>query len=137
MAKLLLWSESELGRLKRRMDSMFDHMCSELGLPDLETRGDFSHHMTSDNERLVIHTKLPGLKPEDMELTVTDRFLVISGRVVERHPGASSFRSVHREIHLPCRVDPAKVTASLENGVLTVTLPKCGDTIERIRILEK
>lgn len=82
-----------------------------------------------DND-LVVRAELPGAKPEDVEITVHQGVLTISGRreehseeerggylVKERRSG--SFR---RSIHLPEGVDEDSIRARFENGVLEVSI---------------
>jgi len=84
------------------------------------------------DDAVVVKADLPGIKPEEIEITVEDNVLTISGEKKEstetqeenyyhcerRH---GRFR---RDIPLPRSVDPEKIDASCQDGVLTVTLPK-------------
>jgi len=82
------------------------------------------------DEDLVIRAELPGAKPEDVDVTVQNGVLTISGKreeekeeerggylVKERRYG--SFR---RSLQLPEDVDESKINARFENGVLEVTI---------------
>ena len=85
----------------------------------------------NDQEALV-EAKLPGVKPEDVELNVEDRVLTLSGeRTVEadkegevysRHERFSGrFR---RRLELPFEVEADQVEARFKDGLLSVKLPK-------------
>src|SRR5579884_3382832 len=76
--------------------------------------------------------ELPGVRPEDVQLSVEGNVLTIHGQ--KREPAAEPAERVHRSerlygefertFTLPASVDAAKITAAYDAGVLTVTLPK-------------
>ncbi len=81
---------------------------------------------------IVVSAELPGMKDEDIHVSVDDGILYLKGEKksedkieeenyirVER-----SFGSFHRSIMLPSDVDAEKINAVYQNGILTVTLPK-------------
>ena len=85
----------------------------------------------TDNE-IEVTAELPGVPEKDVDVTLEDDMLRIRAekkseaekgeknwRVVERSYGA-----FERAIRVPAGIDPEKVNAQFENGVLTVTLPK-------------
>jgi HSP20 family protein len=82
-------------------------------------------------DRLTAVVELPGMRKEDVDISLHDGTLTISGeRKRESANGENAQRSeryvgtFRRSISLPAQVDAGKVTASYENGILTVTLPK-------------
>ena len=85
-----------------------------------------------DKESLKIVAELPGLKPEDVKITLENSTLTLRGekkQVAEEktervHRYERSYGSFERSFSLPNTVDTDKVAASFENGVLTITLPK-------------
>ncbi len=86
-------------------------------------------YQTTDD--IVALVELPGMRKEDIELSLHDGMLTISGErksdVSENDKAARSERFVgkfRRSISLPTRVDANKVNATYKDGVLTVTLPK-------------
>jgi HSP20 family protein len=83
-------------------------------------------------DKLVVSVELPGMSSEDVEVTVEDSTLTVSGKRefssevneehyhrIERRYGAFS-----RAVTLPPQVDAAKVDAKFEAGVLTVEVAK-------------
>ena len=85
-----------------------------------------------DKESLKIVAELPGLKPEDVKITLENSTLTLRGekkQVAEEntervHRYERSYGSFERSFSLPNSVDADKVAASFESGVLTITLPK-------------
>lgn len=88
--------------------------------------------MAQTDEALIVKAEIPGLKADEIELSVHDSTLSISGEKkahaeesdehyyhVERRCG-----SFHRTIALPADVDADKIDAECSDGVLTITLPK-------------
>ncbi len=124
----------DLASLQNRMNTVF----GEAGRPagdDLLTRGTWVPAVdifeTPDQE-LVLKAELPEVKREDIQLTIDNGTLTLSGerklthevkdegfRRLERSYGAFS-----RSFRLPSTVDGPKVTADYKDGVLTVRLPR-------------
>jgi HSP20 family protein len=85
-----------------------------------------------DKDNLLVKAELPGLKKEDIEISLHDGFLTVAGerKGEEKHKDAGVYRTerwtgrFHRTISLPCRVEADKINATYNEGVLTVTLPK-------------
>jgi HSP20 family protein len=85
----------------------------------------------TDNE-IRVTAELPGVTENDIQIDLNDDILVIRGeKKFEREDEKENFHFVERSygtfqrtLRLPFSVDPGKVQASFENGVLTVTLPK-------------
>ncbi len=88
--------------------------------------------VSETDEEIVVSAELPGLKPEEVSVTVADGSLTIAGekkreseteekhlRRVERSYGAFT-----RSFQLPGLVEAGAISASYGDGVLNVTLPK-------------
>ena len=84
-----------------------------------------------NNDNIVAVVELPGMRKEDIEISLQDGTLTISGeRKDERGQENGATRTerstgkFRRSISLPTQVDASKVTATYRDGILTVTLPK-------------
>ena len=92
-----------------------------------------------DEDKFTIHVELPGVSPEDVELTLEDDVLTISGeRSFYDERDAEGFKRIerrfgrfHRAVRLPDRVDADKVEASAREGLLTITVPKAEEAKPR------
>ena len=88
---------------------------------------------TGDAYRM--HVQLPGWKPEDVNVTVQESTVTISGQrgsAPDRkdeesrtwHVRERSFASFNRSFSFPMPIDANRAEASFENGELVLTLPK-------------
>ncbi len=85
----------------------------------------------TDND-LVIKASVPGVKPENLDVTVQGETLTIKGETQEEEEGQRGryhFRerrqgAFSRVLTLPFPIQSDKIQATFENGVLTLTLPK-------------
>lgn len=84
-----------------------------------------------ENE-LIVKAAVPGVAPDDLDITVTGDVLNIKGElsqqdeVAEEHYHRREFRygSFCRSVRLPVEVDVNKVDATFKDGVLTLNFPK-------------
>lgn len=91
---------------------------------------------------LVVRAEIPGARPEEVDVTVHDRVLTISGeRKVEQEEERGGFLvrerrygSFRRSIQLPEGVDEGDIKARFESGVLEVTLEGAAAVREPKRI---
>ena len=94
----------------------------------------------TDND-IVVTAALPGVKPDDVEMTITGQTLTIRG---ELKPDEDADRFLYRErrygafgrqFQLPVRIQGDAAEASFENGLLTLRIPKAEEVRPRqIRI---
>ncbi len=91
--------------------------------------------------QFVITADVPGVAPEEIEITMENGVLTIRGeRKDERNVEQNGFRRVervsgsfYRRFTLPDSADPEKISAHGKNGVLEITIPK-GDKAQLRRI---
>jgi len=95
---------------------------------------------------LVLTAELPGIAKKDVDITIDGDMLSLSGQKVEErkegdeerkfHLWERSYGSFQRSFTLPISVDPSKITATFENGILKVHLPKTTEAKARGRKVE-
>lgn len=119
---------SNLSRLNRMMDEALGgwngDAVNSAWTPSCDVR--------EDNEHLTITLDLPGVKPEDVKISLENQVLTIRGekrQVTEQneerwHRYERSYGSFERSFSLPTTVDADRIQAATDHGVLTVTLPK-------------
>lgn len=124
----LSWLEDEMDRLFRDTFETFPR----LGAWFWEDRaGSPALNLWEDADNVYVEAELPGLKPEDLELTVQGDELCLRGERrweekegVTWHRREREFGKFVRTIRLPSPIVADRVQASFHNGVLTITLPK-------------
>lgn len=85
-----------------------------------------------DKNNVFVKAEIPGLKKEDMDVSLTDDILTLSSTKSEtREEKKENFYrkeiregSFSRSLEIPCEIDRDRITASYSNGVLEVILPK-------------
>jgi HSP20 family protein len=99
--------------------------------------------VTENDRETRITAELPGIKEEDVEVTVDNDVLTIraekrvernDGNEARRHVSERAYGTFQRSLRLPQSVDPESVRAHFDHGVLTVTLPRTAQTESRQRI---
>lgn len=84
-----------------------------------------------DNE-IFVRAEIPGIEKQDLNISITDNLLTVKGKSSSEkkeekgdyHRREISNFSFSRSVLLPGAVDESKTTASLNNGILEITLPK-------------
>lgn len=116
--------------LRREMNRLFDDMLTRTTptaawMPAVDVR--------EDQKDIAIQAELPGVRPEDVEVTSDNGLLTIRGqKTISRQEGDQtqyhlverSYGSFSRSFRLPKGVDESKITASFDHGILTVRVPK-------------
>ncbi len=95
--------------------------------------------LSESGAEIHVRAELPGIDPKDVDVSVSEDRLVISGEkksATEKTADGWKHRESHygsfsRAIPLPEAVDPAKVTARYDKGVLTVELKKSPTSTSR------
>ena len=119
----------ELNRLQRDMDRL-----SRTGIPSyLRTAPSFpALNIWSNEEELIITAEVPGINPDDLDISVVGDNLTLKGtRTAEELEEGSRFHrqergygNFSRTVQLPFPVEIDKVNAKFTNGVLEISLPR-------------
>ena len=88
--------------------------------------------VTATDDALTIEAALPGIKPEDVDITVENNTVTISGKTAdERKAEEGSYvvqeirrGSFSRTVTLPTGLEADKARATFENGILRLEIPK-------------
>jgi len=129
---------SEMDRLRREMDRIAGAFSGGRGIAP--AAGVFpALNMSEDDHNLYVRAELPGVAPENIEITTKENNLILKGErkiaaegeKVSYHRRERDAGKFRRIISLPTRIDAEKVTAVCKNGVLTVTLPKAAEAKPR------
>lgn len=135
----------ELMTLRRAMDRLFDE---DVFRPFQWTPGTLEARplpldVTTSKDAVRIEASLPGVKPEDVSITVENGVLTITGKTAEEHrsdEGSYLVQEIRRgeisrSVTLPDGLEADKATATFEHGMLTLRIPKAEEVKPRqIRI---
>ncbi len=93
----------------------------------------------ASDESIIITAEVPGVEPENLNISIVDQTLTLSGtrkeedlpEGVEYHRHERVRGTFNRTIELPYKVDSAAVDARYEKGVLQITLPRAAEDMPR------
>lgn len=136
MSTLIPWEPlNDMMSLRDAMDRLFEDSFVRPRLGELVTRGmssDMAIDMYETKDEVVVRSALPGVKPEDVDVTITGDTLSIKGETKEESDDKSGsylrkerrYGAFSRSVTLPTGLQADKAEASFENGVLTLKIPK-------------
>jgi len=128
-----LWNvQHEVGRL-------FDDMMGETAARSGEATWVPAVDIQEQGEEYLVSVDLPGLRREDVKVSVKDNVLFISGERRQEHTEEQgnfhlterAYGSFRRAFTLPRTVESAKIRANYNDGVLKVSLPKAEEAKQR------
>ena len=122
--------KGELERMRREMDLIWDRFSRESSTYERVWNPSLDLMETEDS--LVAEIEVPGINPDDIDISVTPDMLTVTGEkkqesgeqeknyhVMERAHGKFT-----RSITLPTAVNPERVEARYKDGILTITMGK-------------
>jgi HSP20 family protein len=138
MTVLTKWQPfREVTSLQERVNQLFNDVFSDIDSPDRSSLTSlFSIAPRTDvyeeDDRIVLEMEVPGIKEEDVHLTLEGNTLSISGeRKIENNRKPDRYQRVERyygsfsrTFTLPSSVDPDSVDAKYEHGILHVSMAK-------------
>lgn len=122
-----------LSNLREEIDRLFEAPLAELArTSQLFSGWTPALDVFEDQDSLVVKAEVPGMKKEDIEISLHDGSLSISGERkgesksedAEVYRAERFFGRFQRTVMLPTPVNAEKVKAQYKDGILTVTLPK-------------
>lgn len=136
MSNLIRWEPaSDVVTLRDAMDRLFDDAFTR-PFSVLRNGGatwsSLPIDMYQTNDDVVVKAVVPGIRPDQVQISVTGDVLTIRGEVKQEeekedrawHIREHRLGSFERSVGLPVSVVSDKAAAEFENGVLTITLPK-------------
>lgn len=121
----------QLDKMKRQFDNFLDQgFGADHGLLGA---GVFPQiNLTEDADKFYLRAELPGVKAEDLEMQATVKNLSISGeRKIEAENEGVRYHRREREagkfsriIAMPNEIDPDRIEANMQDGILTIRIPK-------------
>jgi HSP20 family protein len=135
MSSLMRWQPmNELVSLRDAMDRLFEDSFIEprWGWVAPMSAASLAINMYETKNEVVVKAALPGVKPEEVQVTITGNTLTIAGEANEENEVKEKayirkerqFSSFTRSVTLPDGLKADQADASFENGVLTLKVPK-------------
>jgi HSP20 family protein len=125
--------------LLEEFEHPFRELRASLDMSEISPKVD----ITENDDAYIITAELAGINEDDIELNLVDGILTLKGekreeREEERgyHVSERRYGAFRRTFRLPSGVDDPQVSAEFDKGVITVTLPKTGESKEKARKIE-
>jgi HSP20 family protein len=123
-----------LMRPSQIFDSFLDDFLTTPSLGFGNSGVDIDMYESEDGNSIVVSAKVPGIKPDNVDITVEDNVLTLSYESKEEKEEEDKKKKYYykeikessftRSVTLPQRVDSEKANADFKDGILTITLPK-------------
>ena len=122
----------ELMTIRNTMDRLFDSVIAGSPTTWQPAAWDLALDVTESEDEFTVKASLPGINPDDLEITFTNNTLTIKGETKEEkdvekahyHLRERRYGSFARSITLPAGIETDKIQANYEVGVLKLRLPK-------------
>jgi len=131
----------EIRRMQDEMDRMFSSIYTKPSLPSKGIKP-FNYReplldVVDKGKEFLVQAELPGVDKDDIEIDIDDDTLTIKASkkklVTEEKEGyfyqERGYAGYYRTVPLPTKVNPDKVKAKYNNGVLEIILPKISEGI--------
>jgi len=94
--------------------------------------------VTEEKDAFVIYATLPGLKAEELEIEIVNNNVSIRGEFKQNDESEINYLlrerptgSFHRSLRFETKLDAAKADAKLDNGILTLQVPKVEEAMPK------
>lgn len=134
MTRLVRWEPfREIVSLRNQLDRLLEENLPFTRGESLEmVNWDLALNVVEKKDEIEVKTSLPGMKPEEIEVTLRDNVLTISGETKHEeerkdehyHLREMRYGKFSRSMSLPVAVKEDEVEAVYDQGVLTLHLPK-------------
>jgi len=140
MSNLIRWEPMrEVMTLREAMDHLFDDAFTRPIGGNGQAWGVPAIDLYQTEKNVVVKAALPGLKAEEVQISVTGEVLTLKGEFKQAeeikeasyHLKEQRFGSFERSVMLPTEVQTEKAKADFENGILTITLPKAEQVLPK------
>ncbi len=139
MSNLIRWEPMrEMMTLREAMDRLFDDAFTR-PIGNVTSWGAPAIDLYQTEKNVVVKAALPGLKAEEVQISVTGEVLTLKGEYKQAeeikdatyHLKEQRYGTFERSVMLPTEVQTEKAKADFENGILTITLPKAEQVLPK------
>ena len=134
MRNIAPWRKREAGAFKEQIEEMFDCFFRDhavLGSP-FPSKWTPSLDVSQTRDAVLVRVELPGMNADDIDISLYDNFLTISGEKKRQEEGTEEdyhqtecfCGGFRRRVRLPFQVEADAVEAEYKKGILKIMLPK-------------
>lgn len=128
----------ELDRLQKEMNRLFSDFWGR-GMSPFRVGVYPAVNVSEDTKNIYVRAELPGMKPDDLEISVEgdtltlrgERKLAQAGETMNYHRREREGGRFRRVLTLPTKIDPGAVDAFFKDGVLKIVLPKAPEVMPK------
>ena len=121
----------------RVFDRLIQNWAGPASMPELDWNP--SIDVSESDEVIVVKAEVPGVSPEDIDISLDDNNLIISGEKKQESEEKErnyyrverSYGSFRRSIALPSAADVDSIKASSKDGILSIVIPKSDERKNR------
>ena len=137
MSRIVRWDPfRDMLAMRTQMDRIMDEWLRESNGVENSENGQSAMRLALDvrviDNHFTVKASIPGIKPEDLEISFNENTLMIQGESKEEHVDENEryhlrerrYGRFVRSVTLPVPVNSDEIDAQYDNGVLTLTLPK-------------
>ena len=122
----------ELERMRSEMDRIWDRFSKDVSASTFKQDWNPSLNLAETEDSLVAELEVPGINPEDINVSVTGEMLKVTGDKKQEanregknyHVAERVYGKFSRSLRLPTTVDPDKVQARYKDGILWISMGK-------------
>ncbi len=123
----------EMRTMRNLMDRFFEEPYRVFGRSEMEESRSMRVDMHETENEIVLEAALPGVKPEDCDISLRDDAITVSGEIKSEHKQEEEgqvylreryYGKFQRTIPLPSTVNADKTEATFKDGILRVVMPK-------------
>ena len=132
--ELVPWKPlKEVSVLRRQVDNLLRSFLGEIPFSDpFSSEWTPAVDVSETEDSILVRAEIPGLEAKDLDLSILGDRLTIKGEKTKEqeekgehfHCTERCYGCFQRSFRLPTSVQPDKVEATFEKGILTITLPK-------------
>jgi len=131
----------ELERMRTEMDRIWDRFSKDVSSSTFKQDWNPSLNLAETEDSLVAELEVPGINPEDINVSVTGEMLTVTGDKKQEanregknyHVAERVYGKFSRSVRLPTTVNPDRVQARYKDGILWISMGKTA-TVKSKRI---
>jgi HSP20 family molecular chaperone IbpA len=116
------------------LDHFLNNVFDIYSMPNLANDFKYSkdeYYVSSDEKQYILEMPMPGISKENLKVDIEEGMLVVQANATIK---SKAVKSVKKSWYIDESIDTSNISARLENGLLTVTLPKAKPSKKTIAV---